>query len=589
MSDAGDAKGPIDPIVGTTFGARWRVERALAAGGMGAVYVARDDAGGGAVALKLIKSARAGDQQLVARFRREMSALAAIHHDNVVKFLDSGLEERRTPDGRNDDALYLVMALLDGRSLRALWDAAPAHRIDWPRAFALIADVCAGLAALHARGIVHRDLKPENVLVTDPSPGGPQRAVLIDLGIVRLEEHADSALLDVTGAMTQTGFVVGTPGFIAPEQLLGRPATAASDVYAAGVILFELLTGRQPYEGANIEEVLRAQVLDDATRVRAIAPWLPEHVDALLARMLAREPAQRIASAQEARALLVDALDAQAPTETFTATALPAFPAATPSTPSATMQPVLQPMLQPIVQPMLQPVVERTTASVSSTTSLVTSVPPAPPRRGRVGAFAAVAVVAAVAAVVAVVVVPFLGGGPAPTGASIADAGVHAPAPRTGTLHVDVTPAVDVFVDHKPVGRTDAPLVLDVEPGSHVVQLARDGDVVLERSVDVVAGEAVRLVDDDLAGARLPARATPTVTPGTLRALVRRKAPELAASCKGPAMATSGTVTAYPDGRVQLVVEGPHRACVGALSARWKVDRFVGAPVATRVDVTLGE
>lgn len=278
-----------DPNLGETFGGRWQVERALSSGGMGSVYVARHSHTGRQVALKVIKSEGAPSPEFAARFTRETQALAALSHPNVVTFLDSGCDQGKC---------FLVMELLQGRSLRELMG----KPVEWRRAFRIGADVCRALAAVHKQGLVHRDLKPDNVFLQE-AEGHEEIAKLIDFGIVRLQQGHSSAT-----AATSTGAVVGTPGYISPEQLLGQDATAASDVYAVGVILYELVTGRFPFEAPTPHAMLVKQLIEPLTPPRNVLATVPAHVEKLIQHFMERDPALRTSTALGALAELQEAL-----------------------------------------------------------------------------------------------------------------------------------------------------------------------------------------------------------------------------------------------------------------------------------------
>jgi eukaryotic-like serine/threonine-protein kinase len=281
-----------DPFIGTLFGGRWLIERPLMSGGMGSVYVAKHTDTGRPVALKVIKSGSADDPNFVGRFRRETGALAAVSHPNVVGFLDSGLENGN---------LYLVMELLQGKPLRELMKTS----IEWRRAFRIAADVCRALAAVHKLGIIHRDLKPENVFLQD-SEGHDEFAKLIDFGIARLQEHEQKDQHEATA--TQTGVIVGTPGYISPEQLRGKPATPASDVYAVGVIVYELVTGVAPFGCMSTQEMLVRQLIDPIVPPIDHVKSLPLAVNAAILRLMERDAEHRVQSARDAITLLVDTM-----------------------------------------------------------------------------------------------------------------------------------------------------------------------------------------------------------------------------------------------------------------------------------------
>lgn len=259
------------------------VERPLSSGGMGAVYVAKHGDTGRAVALKVIKTESSAE--LEARFRKETGALARVSHPNVVTFLDSGVE---------DGTLFLVMELLAGTPLRSIMTGP----VPWQRALRIGADVCRALLAVHEQGILHRDLKPENVFLVDAA-GHDEIAKLIDFGIARLADR---------GTSTATGAVVGTPGYISPEQLAGHEATVASDVYAVGVLLYELVTGKFPFDATTTHAMLVKQLIEPLPPPKSIAPALPDHVERLILSFMERDPQLRVRTAKDALAALVDAL-----------------------------------------------------------------------------------------------------------------------------------------------------------------------------------------------------------------------------------------------------------------------------------------
>lgn len=532
-----------DPHIGTTFAGRWLVERPLAFGGMGAVYIAREVENGRSVALKLIKPTRANDAELVSRFRREAAALAAIRHPNVVAFLDAGFD---------NDTLFLVMELLQGRSLRRAQLEAFPPRLGWRRAFHIGSDVCRGLAALHQAGIVHRDLKPENIFLSETAAG--ESAKLLDLGIVRLDDSAATGLHSATAARTMTGIVVGTPGYISPEQLFGRDATATSDIYAVGVVLYELITGRLPFEAANLEELLFAQVATPYVPLRAQLPSLPEHVDTALARLLARDPAVRVASANEALQFLTDAtlhddLAPDAPTEGISrAAALAALSAhALPAVPPTSSRSAM-------------PATTTGTVALGSLPPRFLPAPmlPAPVVHGRMRQRSLVAAMAVALGALAV----------------IAARVVWIDVTRDQTSVVPAVAPVGALLAAPVAGKT--PVALEIPAGSH--QGRSPGNTEQEQKGNVTSGETVRVA------AKLP-----RMSPDDVRALVRKQADDLQL-CGDGSEERSALVTAFPSGRVEASTtpDDTPAKCLTAMAARWRVPKFKGAPVSITVDVTLG-
>jgi hypothetical protein len=240
---------------------RFVVRRTLGAGGMGTVFLA-DDPVHGRVALKIL---RHGDRDMYRRFRREAVAIASLSHPAVVQIYELGLDSR---------VPYLVMEYVPGGSAREL-DAVP-----WRRATALMVCAAEGLGAGHVRGLVHRDVKPANLFLPDRTG---DRLKVGDFGIVKL---ADAATL------TQAGAMIGTVGYIAPEQIVGDKVDARADVWALGATFYRLLTGERAFDG-SAADILAGTLSDGIRDPREHAPDVPAAVVELVRRMAAREPAAR--------------------------------------------------------------------------------------------------------------------------------------------------------------------------------------------------------------------------------------------------------------------------------------------------------
>jgi hypothetical protein len=266
---------------GGPLGSRYVLEERIGHGGMGEVW--RGESPEGPVAIKVLRSDLADDPEVVSRFVQERTILRGLSSPNIVTVRDLVIE---------GDRLAIVMELVAGTNLRTLLategNLAPADSIG------IMVQVLDGLAGAHARGVVHRDLKPENVLVTVEGPA-PQ-VKIVDFGIARLVEGT---------RLSRTTGMIGTPQYLAPEIGSGHPATPASDVYAAGVVLYELLFGRAPFDRPTPVAVLHAHVNDPPTR----PPDLPDALWDAIARTLAKDPAAR-PDATEAAALLIDAIGA---------------------------------------------------------------------------------------------------------------------------------------------------------------------------------------------------------------------------------------------------------------------------------------
>lgn len=257
---------------------RFKLRKRIGRGGMGEVWVARDEELRRDVALKVLRPTE-NDPEGVTRFEREIRATAALRHPNTVRIFNHGVSE--------DGLWYYAMELLDGESLQAL-----VHRVGPlppARATALIHQAARALSEAHEQGIVHRDIKPENLFVTTLA-GEPDVTKVLDFGIARLVED-DSGL-------TSTGFVTGTPAYMAPEVAMGGSATPTSDVYGLGSALFFALTGRPPFEGPDAGSVMRQHVHAEAPRVGSRSPHrLPPALEEVVMRALEKDPAGRIQTA----------------------------------------------------------------------------------------------------------------------------------------------------------------------------------------------------------------------------------------------------------------------------------------------------
>lgn len=267
-----------DPHQGSVVAGRYRIEALLGRGSMGSVYRARDTAAARDVAVKLLRADLMHDPRHVLRFRREFRAIARLDHPGCVAVFEEGRHERQR---------YLVMEYVAGGNLGRLTGAGEGVLLP------VLVELADALAYVHGRRVIHRDLKPANVLLT---PGARPRPRLADFGIVRLTDEVD-------GKLTDTGAVLGTIDYLAPEQLDGHPPDPRSDLYALGCIIFALWAERPPFLGTPLQR-LRARLERDAPSLRAFAPGAPVFLEHLVARLLHRDPAARPQHAGEvARAL----------------------------------------------------------------------------------------------------------------------------------------------------------------------------------------------------------------------------------------------------------------------------------------------
>jgi serine/threonine protein kinase len=261
-----------------SVGGRYRIERPLGHGGMASVYLGRDTELERPVAIKLLAENLAGNEEFRERFVREARLAARLSDPNVVSVYDAGED-----DGRP----YIVMEHVDGETLAEL--LARRGRLAPDEARELAAQAARGLAHAHAAGLVHRDIKPQNLIL---SRDGTVK--IADFGIARAAETT----------ITQTGTVLGTAAYLAPEQALGEQVTAAADVYSLGAVLYELLTGRPPFEFETLADLADRQGRMAITPVRELAPEVPPELEDIVMRTLARNPAYRPESAGELARLL---------------------------------------------------------------------------------------------------------------------------------------------------------------------------------------------------------------------------------------------------------------------------------------------
>src|SRR5215468_10775251 len=247
---------------------RFELEQPIGSGGMGTVFRARDPISGETVAVKIVSDAQS---HLADRFAREVKVLAELSHPGIVRYISHGV----TPSG----GLFLVMEWVDGEVLKTRLKRGP---LPVGEAVTLATRVAEALGVAHARGIVHRDLKPSNLIL----PGGRVDQVkVLDFGIAQREGRTQ---------LTQTGMMLGTAGYMAPEQArTGEPIDARADVFALGCVLFECLTGVPPFDGDTTAAILAKILFGTAPRVSELWPEVPESLDALVAQMLAPEPALR--------------------------------------------------------------------------------------------------------------------------------------------------------------------------------------------------------------------------------------------------------------------------------------------------------
>ncbi|MCA9606882.1 MAG: serine/threonine protein kinase [Myxococcales bacterium] len=286
----------MDPLIGVELDGRFRLLDELGEGAMGKVYRAQRLTEAGFAAIKVLNEDCSAQPDLRERFEREARALFGLSHPHILDVQDYGL----TPDGRP----YLVMELLEGQSLEDMVENAV---LPPEQALALGRQVIEGLAFAHAQGVLHRDLKSENVFVTR-RPDGTYHAKLLDFGLVKF---MDDERWGLGRKLTIAGSVMGSPAYMSPEQATGGQVDARADVYSAGVVLYELVTGRWPFEYESRSDMLRAHLIEPPPAIAGAREGLacrPE-LEAIVRKALAKDADDRFADARE----MLTALDAIPP------------------------------------------------------------------------------------------------------------------------------------------------------------------------------------------------------------------------------------------------------------------------------------
>jgi serine/threonine protein kinase len=271
---------------GTRLGP-YEIVAPLGAGGMGEVYTAHDTRLDRLVAIKILPAALAADPQLRDRFEREAKAVAAISHPNILAIHDIG---------HADDVTFAVMELLDGETLRDRLKAGAPHGLPVRKAIDYALQIARGLAAAHEKGIVHRDLKPENIFITSDG-----RAKSLDFGLAK-QRVAAAPLATMTPTLaggTTPGTILGTIGYMAPEQVRGLEVDQRADIFALGAVFYEMLAGRSAFQGDTTADTISAILNQEPRELTAVDPSLPPALDRIVRRCLEKSPAERFHSAHD--------------------------------------------------------------------------------------------------------------------------------------------------------------------------------------------------------------------------------------------------------------------------------------------------
>ena len=262
----------LDSLVGQTVKGRYRVIKELGRGGMGTVYLAEQVSMGRKVALKVLHEKVAWDEEFVQRFHREARLTAALNHPHVITIHDF--------DQAEGGSLFIAMEYVDGRTLRQVIQGGP---LGFAKSVRLGIQIAEGLGAAHRVGVIHRDVKPENILVSRDV----EQAKLTDLGIARLRD------METATKLTQTGMIMGTPAYMAPEQIEGREVSAQTDIYAFGIMLYEMISGNTPFTATTSTALLMKHVSEPPVPLRKLCAEVPLDFERLVMQALEKKPERR--------------------------------------------------------------------------------------------------------------------------------------------------------------------------------------------------------------------------------------------------------------------------------------------------------
>ena len=385
---------PNDALIGTLAAGRYRILKLLGEGGMGQVYLAEHVAIEKRVALKVLRSEYATKGEIVTRFQQEAISASRIKHPNVLDVFDFGQLD--------NGCFYLAMEFLEGCDLadeltrRRVLDAGTGIRVSM--------QICRALAAAHANGVVHRDMKPENVFL-QRTADGEEIVKIVDFGIAQLRSK-DDAVVETKRRLTRTGMIFGTPEYMAPEQASGKHADLRADIYAVGIIMYEMFTGAVPYTGETFLCVLTKHLNEPAPLMNVVYPELTisPHLQAAIMRALEKDPAIRYQTMLEFAQAISGTPDAAAlgyrPTISSVAEHSMSFLPHAPGSPTAQqfVQTAQSPTAALGASRAAETIDKRDTNAARAETQLGAEASTRPPTRSRGGIIAAVLVVAALAA-----------------------------------------------------------------------------------------------------------------------------------------------------------------------------------------------
>lgn len=276
-----------DPLIGMLIQDRYRIESLVAKGSMGVIYKASQEAIGRVVAIKVMHGYLVNDDESMKRYHKEAKAASRLNHPNITTVYDFGVLASGQP--------YIVMDLLSGKALADILQQRGQLTIG--QTLMVFNQVCQALTEAHARGVVHRDIKPENIVIDELPDGKNIHVKVVDFGIATFAAEGE----DTIGKITKTGTVCGSPFYMSPEQCDAGKVDQRSDLYSLGIVLFECLTGKVPFDSKDIYLVLSMQVKDPPPRLSKIRPDLefPPEIEMVVAKSLAKDPEARYQSAQE--------------------------------------------------------------------------------------------------------------------------------------------------------------------------------------------------------------------------------------------------------------------------------------------------
>lgn len=326
--------------------AHYRFEEQIGAGGMGEVYRAVDLTLERRVALKILPPSLLNDVERVRRFVQEAKSASALNHPHIVTIYEigEGMVAAESPAAASEKVHYIAMEYIDGRTLRAmLRDEAPLREL-----LAVLTQAADGLAKAHGAGIVHRDLKPDNIMVTADG-----YAKVVDFGLAKLTDEAQQQQGKKGDSMlTARGMVVGTLGYMAPEQIEGKPVRAAADIFAFGCILYECIAGRRPFEGDLAIDTMHRIVFSEPLPLPTVRPGVDPRLTALVDRCLRKRPEERLGSMREVASALRVLVGSD-----------PAIPIAAAETPVVAVAPEPVPVAMPVQPPVADTPTHRAAAS----------------------------------------------------------------------------------------------------------------------------------------------------------------------------------------------------------------------------------